>query len=272
MNIGEFGELSAAAAVGALSPADRVSYEAALAQHPEWASIVRADADTAALLADAIEPVAPPAHLRDDLLARIAATPHGDPGPADPFLDDPTVDEDYAAAAPATIESAEEPAPQSAVPARAVGGGRRGWFALAASIVLVLAVGFGAALVGQTINRPAAVVALEQIEQAPDAASATVDLGDGGTATAHWSNQVGRAALVSDDMPALANDKSYELWLVRAGKALPAGLMDTASGATSAVLDGEYQAGDVIAVTIEPAGGSPDGTPSGEPIVAIPTA
>jgi anti-sigma-K factor RskA len=48
--------------------------------------------------------------------------------------------------------------------------------------------------------------------------------------------------------------------------------MDTASGATSAVLEAEYQPGDVIAVTIEQAGGSPDGTPSGEPIVAIPTA
>jgi len=32
------------------------------------------------------------------------------------------------------------------------------------------------------------------------------------------------------------------------------------------------QAGDVIAVTVEPAGGSPNGLPSTDPIVVIPTA
>jgi anti-sigma-K factor RskA len=30
--------------------------------------------------------------------------------------------------------------------------------------------------------------------------------------------------------------------------------------------------GDIIAVTVEPAGGSPTGEPSGDPILAIPTA
>jgi anti-sigma-K factor RskA len=38
------------------------------------------------------------------------------------------------------------------------------------------------------------------------------------------------------------------------------------------LLDGEVEPGDVIAMTIEPQGGSPTGEPSSEPIVVIPTA
>ena len=41
---------------------------------------------------------------------------------------------------------------------------------------------------------------------------------------------------------------------------------------STVILDGEMQVGDTIAVTVEPQGGSPNGEPSGEPIVAIPTA
>jgi anti-sigma-K factor RskA len=277
MNIDEFGELSAAAAVGALTPDEQRAYEAALAQHPEWVHIARADADTAAVLASATTPVPPPAHLRDDLLARIGTLPQGDAGPsataddaapADPF----ETDEDYAAAGPAPVEPVAAKAVEPAAPARTGSWGPRGWFALAASLVLLLALGFGAVTVSQVLNRPAAVVALEQIEQAPDAATATVDLGDGGTATAHWSSEIGRAVLVSDDMPELDADKAYELWFVRDGQPLAAGLMDTAGGATSAVLNGDFHSGDIIAVTVEQAGGSPDGKPTSEPIVAIPTA
>jgi anti-sigma-K factor RskA len=38
------------------------------------------------------------------------------------------------------------------------------------------------------------------------------------------------------------------------------------------LLDGALEAGDVIAVTVEPEGGAPDGQPTSDPIIAIPTA
>jgi anti-sigma-K factor RskA len=266
VNIDEFGELSAAAALGALTPDEQRAYDAALREHPEWVHIVRADVETAVLLASATDPVDPPAHIRGALLARIGAAAVS---PAASETD--PAEEDYAAAGATPVEPVHAE-PQTAVAAGGSGWGPRSWFALAASLVLLLALGFGAVSLGQYLNRPAAVVALEQIEQAPDAASASVDLGDGGVATAHWSEQLGRAVLVSDDMPQLASDKSYELWLIRDGQPLAAGLMDVSGGASSAVIEGTYEAGDVIAVTIEQAGGSPDGTPSGAPIVAIPTA
>jgi anti-sigma-K factor RskA len=56
------------------------------------------------------------------------------------------------------------------------------------------------------------------------------------------------------------------------GTPVAAGVFEPAEGPSTVVLDGEMQAGDTIAVTVEPQGGSPSGEPSSEPIVTIPTA
>ncbi|MGA7147941.1 MAG: anti-sigma factor, partial [Microbacterium sp.] len=149
----------------------------------------------------------------------------------------------------------------------------RGLLTLAASMVLLVALGYGAVAINEYVNRPPAVVALQEIESAPDAQSATAEISDGGTATAHWSESVGKAVLVSDGLPEIADDQSFELWFVRDGAAISAGVFDPAGDdAATAQLAGAMVPGDVIAVTIEPQGGSPDGTPSSDPIVAIPTA
>ena len=65
------------------------------------------------------------------------------------------------------------------------------------------------------LNRPAAVIALEQIEDAPDAQSATVDVTDGGTATVHWSESLGKVVLVIGRACPIAADESFEMWFVR---------------------------------------------------------
>ncbi len=243
----EFAELAAGAALHALSPADQVAFEAARAQHPEWEHLVQADAATAAVLAEGAPESVPPPALRAQLLARVATTPQfsADAGPA--------------------VAQAPSAAPT----------GRRRWtralFALAASVALLAAIGVGAALISDWLNRSPAVVALEQIEDAPDAQSATADVADGGTATAHWSESVGKVVLVSDALPPIAQDQSFELWFVRDGAPIAAGTFESTSEPTTALLEGTMQPGDVIAVTVEPQGGSPTGQPSSEPIVAIPT-
>ncbi|MGP3534803.1 anti-sigma factor domain-containing protein [Microbacterium sp. RD1] len=255
MNMDDFAELSAAAALGALGPDDQRAFDAALAEHPEWADIVAADAATAAQLAEAAPEVAPPPAIRDALLARIAApAPHPDDA------------EDSAAAGPA-------PVMPDAPTAGSSGWGARRWFALAASVVLLVALGFGAVTVSQFLNRPAAVVAMEEIRSAPDAQSAQVELAEGGEATAYWSAERGQAVLVADGLPRIEDDRTFEMWLINedAG-AVSAGLFSTDDGDATAVLAGEYQPGDVIAVTVEPAGGAPGGVATGEPIVVIPTA
>lgn len=253
MNEQEFTALSAGYALNALSDDDRRAFDDALAAHPEWAVHVRTDNDTVAHLADTIAPVAPPAHLRAALLSRILDTPQADAVDARVELGSDV--EDFAAAGPAPVAAPRAP---------------RRWFMLAASVVLLLAIGFGVTIVSQQLATPAAVVALDRIEGASDAQSATVTLADGGQATAHWSGDLGEAVLVSDGLPTLASDQTFELWYVRDGAAISAGTFS--DGASTSLLAGEFHSGDTIAVTVERAGGSPTGTPTSEPIVAIATA
>ncbi|WP_175985382.1 anti-sigma factor [Microbacterium tenebrionis] len=249
MNESEFAELAAGRALHALSDADERRYADALAAHPEWAAIAEHDAETAALLADGSPAVAPPAGVRDALLARIAVTPQGEPT-------SPTGVAPDAGGAPAAPASRWS----------------RPLFALAASVVLIVGLGITAAVAIAQLTQPASVVALEKIAAAPDAQQATVEIGSGAEATAHWSASVGSAVLVTDGLAGLDEEQTYQLWLVRGDEALPAGLFETDGGTATALLDGAMHEGDVIAVTVEQAGGSPTGQPTTDPIIAIPTA
>ncbi|WP_375385585.1 anti-sigma factor domain-containing protein [uncultured Microbacterium sp.] len=272
MNVQDFAELAAGHALGALSPDDELAYQTALAEHPEWEAIATADAATAASLADTALAVTPPAALRAELLARIATIPQD--GARSSTADSNAADSDTVESKTVRPDASTEP-PLDTAELQTIS--RRSWtrgiFALAASLVLLVALGFGAATIGQQLNRPASVVALSQITDAPDAQVASVALETGGTASAHWSDSLGKAVLVSEGMPAIAADQSYELWFVRDGNPVSAGVVDASNGGSvTALLDGPVQAGDVIAVTVEQAGGSPTRQPTTTPIVAIPTA
>lgn len=269
MNEQEFAELAAGAALDALSPDDQQRYHAALAAHPEWQSIVEADADSVNFLADAAAPVAPTTDIRAALLARIAVTPqNGDAVIAD-------------ATPAAVLDEAPDAAPAADSWPTPLGGGTaakapahrlRFLFALAACLALLVGVGVGAVAINSYINRPASVVALEDIQSADDAQQASVALENGGTATAHWSASLGKSVLVTDGIPSLAEGETYELWYVRGDTPVPAGVFAAEDGEATAVLAGEMQAGDVIAVTVEQDGGSPSGLPTTDPVVVIPTA
>jgi anti-sigma-K factor RskA len=58
--------------------------------------------------------------------------------------------------------------------------------------------------------------------------------------------------------PSVPAGKTYEAWVISGGKASPAGLFPP--GTTHLTLTLHVQPGDVIAITIEPAGGSPQPT------------
>ncbi|MBT2483206.1 MULTISPECIES: anti-sigma factor domain-containing protein [unclassified Microbacterium] len=262
MNEEEFAELAAGAALGALSPDDEQRFRAALFTNPEWRSIAETEAETAALLTDAVASVTPPDNIRASLLAQIATTPQGvepDDRPG-PTVDAPGV-------AHATDASRARDEPRSAP---------RRWtrvvFALAACLALLVGVGIGAVALNDQLNRPASVVALEEIQAAGDAAQATVELDGGGSATAHWSASLGTAVLVADDIEAPEDGKTYELWFLRGDAPIAAGVFDVDDGDATAVLDGDMHEGDAIAVTVEQAGGSPNGQPTSDPVLVIPTA
>ncbi len=240
----EFRDLAAGHALNALSAEDEMRFQELLAAHPAWSTIVATDLDTAAALGDGVVDVVPRPQVRDALLAKITSVPQDVP------------------------VTEEAPAPEAA-PAQRRSRSRM-WFALAASLAFILALGIGGLSLGRLLTpEDGAQVALEQIQDAPDAQSASVTLDDGASATAHWSASTGRAVLVTDGMPTLENDKTFEMWLIRDGSPLPAGTFS--SDDPVAELDGTFHSGDVIAVTVEAAGGSPNGLPTTDAMFAITT-
>lgn len=270
MNVQEFAELAAGYALSALSPEDEHAFHEALVEHPEWAGIVETDVATAAQLAETVDPVPPPLALRGQLLSRIG-------GPVGSVPADLGGAPEDAAAFPgddAPTRSAAEPPPSTeAVQTVARRNWTRGLLALAASFVLLIALGTTAVIVGDRLREPASVSALNQIDDAKDAQVATVKVDGGGTATAHWSESIGRAVLVTDGVASPATGKTYELWFVRGDTPVAAGVFSPdREGQATALLDEPMQAGDVIAVTVEERGGSKTGQPTTDPIFTIPTA
>jgi anti-sigma-K factor RskA len=285
VNVHEFAELAAGYALDALSPEDAEAFEAALAEHPEWASIVETDAATVADLATEVTEVQPPAHVRGALLAAIAgrestaesaaAAPTSEPSSnsdPSPSTEPPLSTEPSPNAEPSP--RTEPPLNTEAIQTVARRTWTRGLLALAASFILLIALGAAAVTIGDRLWAPASVAALEEIQAAEDAQTVTAEVEGGGTATAYWSESLGQAVIVTTGVESAPRGETYETWFVRdGGTPVSAGQFDTdSSGAATVALDGTVEEGDVIAVTVEPDGGSPTGEPTSEPIVALPTA
>lgn len=100
--------------------------------------------------------------------------------------------------------------------------------------------------------------AVAAVLNAPDAQSATARLRGGGSMTVVSSDRLDRAVVLGDDLPSLAPDRVYQLWLVNPeGEARSADVLigpDT-TAVTSRLVRG-VRARDSIAITREPAGGS----------------
>ena len=223
--------------------------------------------DVAAQLALTAEPVQPRPELKAALFAKLADTPQL-PAQDAPVHDTPVQDAPIQAATPAPLTAAPGPAERAA---------RRRWFqrpglilgAAAAAVVLFLGGAFvGSSLSGTNSYTSQQASALAQINAASDVQRASADVAGGGTATLVWSGELGKSALVANDLPALPGDKTYELWYIRDGQATPAGTMESeGTGSTWRVLSGQMSAGDTVGVTVEPRGGSTK--PTTAPIVAI---
>ncbi|MEU2037275.1 anti-sigma factor [Nocardia niwae] len=134
--------------------------------------------------------------------------------------------------------------------------GRRRLVRLAVAAAVVIGAGAGAVVVADRIAgshvEPAAA---DQILRQPDARSRLIELPVGGTLTVRTSDRLGAVAVTFDAVPAPPPGQSYQLWVVSAtGAARSAGVLTTVPplGVAS-----EFAPADVLALTIEPAQGSP---------------
>ena len=65
-----------------------------------------------------------------------------------------------------------------------------------------------------------------------------------------------RAVLMAEDMPRAPEGRTYQIWVIEGDVPEPGGLFEPRGDSVAAVVEKPLDEGDVIAVTIEPAGGS----------------
>jgi anti-sigma-K factor RskA len=132
--------------------------------------------------------------------------------------------------------------------------------------VVALALGIWGAGLSSDLDETRAALEREQAAAAvladPDARSVALVEGDGRLVV----GADGEAVLVVDGLGPAPAGKTYELWVSAHGEdPVPAGLFPGSDGREVALVDGTVDTGEVVLVTIEPAGGVD--APTTEPIV-----
>jgi anti-sigma-K factor RskA len=281
--------LTGAYALNALDDDERRRFEQALPFGDPTAEEARELSETAALLAAGTTPVAPPAALKERLMAQIAVTPQVTVAPeagSAPAAPD-------AGSAPAAPDAGSAPVAPSPLHGRgdgaSRGGGRRRalppvarWLAAAAAVLLVAGVGAGvwgfqaqqqrdAALRELAAAQTSRSGVIDRILSEPDAKVQEVPAPGGATMLIAHSKDAQLAGVVTIGMAAPPAGKAYELWLIDAGGAAkPAGLVGVAEGSTWNELPGGLDGAALLGVTVEPAAGSPQ--PTTQPILLAPIA
>ncbi|PPF88528.1 hypothetical protein C5B96_02470 [Subtercola sp. Z020] len=274
---------SGAYALDALTEAETRDFERAMADSPELATEAAELRATALLLALAATPVEPSADLKSRLMAQIAVTPQtvssSDAGqapdarqlplvPATPTVSDTEIADGTEATLSSRRYSAAEEKARSRWFARPVGA------LVAAAAAIAIFVGGGAVATqflqsntGSSSSQ-ASASALAEIYAASDVKSSHSTVTGGGEATVVWSAELGKSAVVTQGLPALPDGKTYEAWYINGTTVTPAGTFTPGGDTTTShVLTGSLRSGDVVGVTVEPAGGSQ--APTTAPILTV---
>jgi anti-sigma factor RsiW len=231
----EIHALSGAYAVDALDPAERALFEDHLASCASCRAEVTSLQETTTLLGG-LEDTAPPAALRDQVLAGIKTVR-------------PLPPETAPVAEPATVR----PLPV-----------RRWLTGLAVAAAVLGIAGVGTVVWEQQHPSTGQLSVADRVLQAADAKRVNVTLPGGVEASVIRSVSEGRAVLVTHNMPAAPTGRVYELWLQSpAGVMVPAGTMDR-PGSRPVVLRGDATDATAVGITVEPEGGSD--SPTTEPI------
>ena len=75
----------------------------------------------------------------------------------------------------------------------------------------------------------------------------------------------GRAVLMAEKMPPVPEDRTCQIWVIKEGDPRPSGLFEPDREMVATAVTTPLRGGDVIAVTVEPEGGSPE--PTSDPML-----
>ncbi len=216
-------ELTAAYALDALDPEERGEYEAHLRDCESCQDELASLSSVTEALAVAATGPTPRPELRDRILSAARAEPQ-------------------------TVVAFEPPR-RRVVPVVA---------GVAAAVAAVVAVAVGVWATQLSGDLDEARTALENQRRAaavladPDARTVSLATGEGRLVV----GGDGQAALVLGSLGPAPSGKTYEMWVVEGGEAAPAGLFAGEDDVELVSVDGTVDEGDVVAVTIEDAGGA----------------
>ncbi|MET0662635.1 MAG: anti-sigma factor [Ilumatobacteraceae bacterium] len=235
-------ELIALAALGELSAGETAELDALLADDPAAADEL-ADALGVAATLQSSDTLEPPPELRASVLAAIAsieqlpvpndAVPGGSTGVTPPPPISPP------GPVPVPLDEARRRHRRSAV------------LAAAAAVVLIAIGGLFVANRDSGGDDPIAAVL-----DADDVTVRTLEGSLGTTLEVAYSADESAMVLTGDDVPAVAEDETYQVWLVDESGAQPGGTFrPDAAGHVALRVDAD-PSGFVVGVTLEPSGGS----------------
>jgi anti-sigma-K factor RskA len=234
--------LSGAYALDALTGPELDQFEHHLHRCPPCENEIRGFRETATRLALAVA-ASPPLALRERVLTAASVTRQLPPEVRD--------------------------MPQ-ARPARGPWLPRLGVAVAAAAVAVAVALGVIQSSTRQQLDHARAENAsVAAVLAAPDARLAVRPTTAGGRATVVASQSRHALIISTAGLPALSGGKVYELWFVAGQTARRAGLLPApAAGRTAPLLASGLTPGDVVALTVEPAGGTSH--PTTKPIVVVP--
>ncbi len=129
------------------------------------------------------------------------------------------------------------------------------WLAVAAAFVVLA--GVASLAIRGLDGRATRAEQIAAIVARPDARTIELRGESGPGAKLVWSPAKSQAVLLAENMPSVDERKSYELWVIRAGTAHQVTLFrPDDKGSLRARFAAAMEDGDVVGVTIEPAGGS----------------
>lgn len=248
--------MSGSYALHAVTPEEAALVEAAMRGSEDLRSEIVGLTDTAVALGLAAPAATPPPALRARLLEMIDDLPQDAP------------DDERA-------QQVEEPARETPVAVAAMPRGdhmvtprrrrRRSPMVLLVSAVAAVVLFSGGFFVQRTLFETQ--TQFTQVMGAADVQQAAAKVTGGGTATVYWSKAEHRTAVVLNGVEA-PSGKVLQLWSIRGGAVTSAGLYEPQGGEHYTLIPGTPNAGETLAVSVEPDGGSTQ--PTSTPIVSVP--
>ncbi|MEU2040810.1 anti-sigma factor [Nocardia niwae] len=125
----------------------------------------------------------------------------------------------------------------------------------------------GSVLTAQLISNPSDPAAADQEHMHPEARTVNGSFAGGGLLVVDASPELGRAVVVFDRVAPPPLGQVYQVWLVGAdGQPRSAGVLSDLPSTVRPFVTG-FRSGEVLAVSVEPDGGSD--APSGDPLVGV---